>query len=86
MKLKGKNYLRKKKFESTDLTRQTWNSCHEIERKKIDVFQLQLITIFKEEIERKQLIKKKKKNMNQLGQPTKSGQTIKPGIRIMRVL
>jgi hypothetical protein len=37
MKLKGKNYL-KKKFESTDLTRQTWNSCHEIERKKIDVF------------------------------------------------
>jgi len=38
MKLKGKNYLRKKKFESTDLTRQTWNSCHEIERKKIDVF------------------------------------------------
>ena len=39
MKLEEKNYLRKrKKFESTGLTRQTWDSCHEIERKKIDVF------------------------------------------------
>ena len=64
MKLKEKNYLRKrKKFESTGLTRQTWDSCHEIERKKIDVFQLQLITIFKEEIGRKKLIKKKKKKI-----------------------
>ena len=61
MKLKEKNYLRKKKSESTGLTRQTWDSCHEIERKNIDVFQLQLITIFKDEIERKKLIKKKKK-------------------------
>jgi len=38
MKLKEKNYLRKKKSESTGLTRQTWDSCHEIERKNIDVF------------------------------------------------
>ena len=61
MKLKEKNYLRKKNVESTGLTRQTWDSCHEIGRKKIDVFQLQLITIFKEEIGRKKLIKKRKK-------------------------
>jgi len=39
MKLKEKNYLRKrKKIESTSLTRQTWDSCYEIERKKIVVF------------------------------------------------
>jgi hypothetical protein len=36
--IERKKLLKKKKFESTDLTRQTWNSCHEIERKKIDVF------------------------------------------------
>jgi len=35
MKLKEKNYLRKKKSESTGLTRQTWDLCHEIGRKKM---------------------------------------------------
>jgi hypothetical protein len=39
MKFKEKNYLRKrKKSESTVLTRQTWDSCHEIGRKKVDAF------------------------------------------------
>jgi hypothetical protein len=39
MKFKEKTYLRKKiKSESTSLTRQTWDSCHEIGRKKVDAF------------------------------------------------
>jgi hypothetical protein len=39
MKLKEKKYLRKrKKIESTGLTRQTWDWFYEIERKNIFVF------------------------------------------------
>ena len=63
---------KKKKSESTGLThqirltRQTWDLCHEIGKKKVDAFQLQLITIFKDEIGRKKPKKKKKKKLNQL--------------------
>jgi hypothetical protein len=38
MKFKEKTYLRKKKSESTGLTRQTCDSCHEIGREKVDAF------------------------------------------------
>jgi len=39
MKFKEKNYLRKrKKIESIGLTHQTWDSCHEIGRKRVDAF------------------------------------------------
>jgi len=34
MKFKKKKLLKKKKSESTGLTRQIWDSCHEIGRKK----------------------------------------------------